>query len=140
MSGMITATRCEVRVRRLRATPSGRYPSARMASSTRSRVDTATGRFPDRTWDTVVLLTCARLATSAMVTRVLDANRFTTAKRVVAMLSGVNNRPTRGGPLVVRLTNPIPWYDARPFEQIGLLELHRGGCNGDGAGGTGNDA
>src|SRR5205809_6959637 len=93
MSGMITATRCEVRVRRLRATPSGRYPSARMASSTRSRVDPATGRFPDRTWDTVVLLTCARLATSAMVTRVLDANRFTTAKRVVAMLSGVKERP-----------------------------------------------
>jgi hypothetical protein len=47
-----------------------------MASSTRALVTVDTGRLRDSTWDTVVLLTPACLATSAMVVRRWDANRF----------------------------------------------------------------
>ena len=68
MSGMIRATVWERRVLRLRASPSGRYPSSATASSTRAEVPLATGRFRDSTCETVVLLTPARSATSAMVT------------------------------------------------------------------------
>ena len=39
-----------------------------MALSTRARVSSATGRFPERTCDTVVMLTLASRATSAMLT------------------------------------------------------------------------
>src|SRR5919206_1099209 len=47
-----------------------------MAASTLALVPTDTGRLRDRTWDTVVLLTPACRATSAMVIRRCGANRF----------------------------------------------------------------
>src|SRR3954451_3345867 len=69
MSGTTTAIMCDCRVRRLRATMFGRYPSSRIAFITVPRVATATARLPDNTWETVVGLTPARLATCEIVTR-----------------------------------------------------------------------
>src|SRR3954452_11899433 len=69
MSGTTTAIMCDWRGRRVPATWLGRYPRSRIALMTTSRVAAPTTRFPDSTWDTVVGLTPARLATCAMVTR-----------------------------------------------------------------------
>src|SRR4051812_7611761 len=69
MSGTTTAIMCDCRVRGLRATMFGRYPSSRIAAITVPRVAAPTARLPDITWETVVGLTPARLATCAIVTR-----------------------------------------------------------------------
>ena len=69
-SGMSTPTLCERRVRRLRATVFGRYPSSAAASSTRwavsSRTSSRVSGFSAR--DAVAGCTRARAATSFKVT------------------------------------------------------------------------
>src|SRR3712207_8689489 len=51
------------------------YTTLFRSRSIRSRVDAATGRLPEMTWDTVVFETWAWRATSARVTRGCRANR-----------------------------------------------------------------
>ena len=57
-----------------RAIARGRYERRSAASSTRCRVASFTRRFPEKTWETVVIETFAASATSKIVARVLVAS------------------------------------------------------------------
>src|SRR5918995_7461454 len=90
-----------------------------MASSTRSRVPTDTGRLRDRTWDTVVLLTPACLATSAMVIRRCGANRFISV-RILTDNRSAGHAPARRGKSVCSMVGREPHASATWPREAGM--------------------
>src|SRR5918997_4739391 len=90
-----------------------------MASSTRARVPTDTGRLRDSTWDTVVLLTPACWATSAMVIRRCGANRFMSV-RILTDNRAAGHAPARRGKSVCSMVGRAPQAAATRPREAGM--------------------